>query len=184
MNNSIDNNEKELADPEPGRRDEFTEVRFLETLIDKLIKRLDDDSYKPRVQDVLKAIQLKQKVAKTFEVGSETHGAEKSIWDEIETIRQEELPKLYPDPNNLESQIKVTIFGLRFQVENGILPVKTIADTFNQGKSEENRLTYHRIGRLLSTLGFTKVKTSSGSSAILWNDNLLSQKLHSNDEKN
>ena len=93
-------------------------------------------------------------------------------------VNDGELTKHYPDPNHLESQIKATIFGLRFQVENGILPVKTITDTFNQGKSEENRLTYHRIGRLLSTLGFTKVKISSGSSAILWNDNLLSQKKH------
>ncbi len=172
MDHSFDSNS------EPSRRDDSELLKFLETLIDKLIKKLDEDSYKPRVQDVLKAIQLKQKVAETFKGGNETHRDEKSIWDEIETIRQEELPKHYPDPNHLESQIKATIFGLRFQVENGILPVKTITDTFNQGKSEENRLTYHRIGRLLSTLGFTKVKTSSGSSAILWNDNLLSQKKH------
>ncbi|MGB8656193.1 MAG: hypothetical protein WCE90_00210 [Candidatus Zixiibacteriota bacterium] len=177
MNSLIDDDDKELADPEPGRRDESTEVKFLETLIDKLIKRLEEDSYKPRVQDALKAIQLKQKVAKTSE-------AEKSFWDEIEAIRQEELPKMYPDPSNLESQIKATIFALRFEVKNGILPVKTITDTYNQGKSEETRLSYQRIGRLLSTLGFAKVKTSNGSSAILWNDNLLSPKVHSCDEKN
>jgi hypothetical protein len=73
---------------------------------------------------------------------------------------------------------------LRSLVKNGILPVKTITDTFNQGKSEECRLTYHRIGRLLTTLGFTKAKASNGASAILWDDNLLSQKTLSNDEKN
>ena len=138
---------------------------------------MDEDSYKPKVTDALKAIQLRQKVAKTSE-------AEKIFWDEIENIRNEELPKLYPDPNNLESQIKATIFGLRSLVKNGILPVKTITDTFNQSKSEETRLTYHRIGRVLSTLGFTKAKTSNGASAILWDDNLLSQKTLSHDEKN
>jgi hypothetical protein len=153
------------------------QLKFLETLIDKLIKRLEDDSYKPKVTDALKAIQLKQKVAKTSE-------AEKIFWQEIENIRNEELPKLYPDPNNLESQIKATIFGLRFQVKNGILPVKTITDTFNQDKSKESQLTYQRIGRLLSTMGFRKVKTPNGSSAILWDDNLLSQKTLSHDEKN
>jgi hypothetical protein len=152
-------------------------LNFLETLIDKLIKRLDDDSYKPKVTDALKAIQLKQKVAKTSE-------AEKIFWQEIENIRNEELPKLYPDPNNLESQIKATIFSLRFQVKNGILPVKTITDTFNQDRSEECRLTYHRIGRLLSALGFTKTKASNGASAIFYDDNLLSQKTLSHDEKN
>jgi hypothetical protein len=154
-----------------------SQLKFLETLIDKLIKRLDEDSYKPKVTDALKAIQLKQKVAKTSE-------AEKIFWDEIENIRNEELPKLYPDPNNLESQIKATIFGLRFQVKNGILPVKTITDTFNQDRSEECRLTYHRIGRLLSTMGFTKTKASNGASAIIYDDNLLSQKTLTHDEKN
>jgi hypothetical protein len=104
----------------------------------------------------------------------------KPIGPEIEAIRNEELPKLYPDPNNLESQIMGTIIGLRSLVKNGILPVKTITDlktqnsgTFNQGKSKESRLAYHRIGRLLSTMGFSKAKTSTGSSAILWDDNLF-----------
>jgi hypothetical protein len=152
-------------------------LNFLETLIDRLIKRLDDDSYKPKVTDALKAIQLKQKVAKTSE-------AEKIFWQEIENIRNEELPKLYPDPNNLESQIKATIFSLRFQVKNGILPVKLITDTLNQDRSEECRLTYHRIGRLLSTMGFTKTKASNGASAIIYDDNLLSQKTLTHDEKN
>ena len=58
MSHLINNDDKELAVPEPGRRDEFTELKFLETLIDKLIKRLEEDSYKPKVQDALKAIHL------------------------------------------------------------------------------------------------------------------------------
>jgi len=175
MNSSIDNDDKELADPEGGRRDEFTELKFLETLIDKLIKRLDEDSYKPRVQDALKAIQLKQKVAKT--------SGEKSFWDTIEEVRQEELPKMYPEENNLESQIKAAIFSLRFEVKNGTLPVKAITDAYNLGKSEETRLTYSRIGRLLNQMGFIKARTSNGSSAIFWNDNLLSPKVHNLDKK-
>lgn len=176
MNSSIDNNDKELANNESGHRDEFTELKFLETLIDKLIRRLDEDSYKPRVQDALKAIQLKQKVAKTSE-------GEKAFWDMIEEGRQEELPKMYPEENNLESQIKAAIFSLRFEVKNGILPVKAITDAYNLGKSEETRLSYPRIGRLLNNMGFAKAKTSNGSSAIFWNDNLLSPKVHYLDEK-
>jgi len=151
-----------------------TQLKFLETLIDKLIKRLEEDSYKPKVQDALKAIQLKHKVAKTSEVErSETHRAEKIFWQEIEAIRNEELPKLYPQPNNLESRIMEVIIGLKPQVKNGILPVKIITDTFNQGRSKEIRLTYPRIGRLLSTMGFSKAKTPSGSSAIIWDDQLF-----------
>jgi len=155
-----------------------TQLKFLKTLIDKLIKRLEEDSYKPKVQDALKAIQLQQKVAKTSE-------AEKIFWDEIEAIRQEELPKLYPEEAvSLESQIQNTIIGLKHLVKNGILPVKIITDTFNQGRSKESQLTYRRIGGLLSSMGFRKAKTHAGTYAILWDDNLLSQNTFSNDEKN
>jgi len=158
-----------------------TQLKFLETLIDKLIKRLEEDSYKPKVQDALKAIQLKHKVAKTSEVErSETHRAEKIFWQEIEAIRNEELPKLYPQPNNLESQITNTIARLKYLVTNGILPVKTITDTFNQNRSKESQLTYSRLGRILSVMGFRKTKTSSGSSAIIWDDQLLTQDTDSN----
>ncbi len=143
-----------------------TQLKFLKTLIDKLIKRLEEDSYKPKVQDALKAIQLKQKVAKTSE-------AEKFFWQEIEAIRRDELPKLYPESINLEAQILSAIIGLKQQVKNGILPVKIITDTFNQGRSNESRLSYRRIGHLLSTMGFRKAKTQNGSSAIFWDDKLL-----------
>ena len=145
-----------------------TQLKFLQTLIDKLIKRLEENSYKPKVQDALKAIQLQQKVAKTSE-------AEKFFWQEIETIRNEELPKLYPEtePLDLESQIKEVIIGLKPQVTNGILPVKIIADTFNQARSDQSQLGYRRIGQLLSAMGFRKAKTHGNTCAILWDDNLL-----------
>jgi len=177
MNHLIDTDDEKVADPELRRREDATQLKFLETLIDKLIKRLEEDSYKPKVQDALKAIQLKQKLVKTSE-------AEKIFWQEIEAIRNEELPKLYPQPNNLESQIMEVIIGLKPQVKNGILPVKIITDTFNQGRSSESQLTYRRIGGLLSTMGFRKAKTQTGTYAILWDDNLLSQNTFSNDEKN
>ena len=151
-----------------------TQLEFLETLIDKLIKRLDENSYKPKVQDVLKAIQLRQKLVKTPDT-------EKLFWDEIEAIRQEELPKLYPEePVSLETQIQNTIIGLKDQVKNGILPLKPIADAFNQRRSKESQLSHHRIAKLLSTMGFRKAKTHGGYSAIIWDDKLLSQNTFSN----
>jgi hypothetical protein len=154
------------------------QLKFLETLIEKLIKRLEEDSYKPKVQDALKAIQLKQKLVKTSET-------EKIFWQEIENIRNEELPKLYPEePVTLETQIQNTILRLKYQVTNGILPVKTITDTFNQGKSKESQLSYRRIGQLLSNMGFRKAKTHAGTYAILWDDDLLSKNITPDVEKN
>ena len=143
-------------------------LKFIELLIDKSIKRLQSKAYKPKIQDALRAIRLKDKVFQTSE-------AEKFFWQEIEAIRNEELPKLYPEtePLDLESQITDTIAGLRYLVTNGILPVKTITDTFNQNRSKESQLTYSRLGRLLSTMGFRKAKTPNGCSAIIWDDQLL-----------
>jgi hypothetical protein len=179
---------KKVPDPESCPREEPKDLKLLELLIDKSIKRLEEDSCEPKIRDALKAIQLKQKVAKTSE-------AEKTFWQLIDDIRRQELGPTANElaestcserseskdkSENLEAQILSTIMELKHQVKNGILPVKTITDTFNQGKSKESRLTYHRIGRLLSTMGFRKARTQNGSSAIIWDDNLLSQNTFSN----
>jgi hypothetical protein len=178
MNNLHDNDYESIEDPESDRRVDSKNLKFIERLIDKAIKRLEDDSFEPKIQDALKAIQLKEKVAKTSE-------AEKIFWQEIENIRNEELPKLYPEEAvSLETQIQNTVLGLKDQVKNGTLPVKTITDTFNQGRSKESRLSYRRIGRLLSTMGFRKVKTHDNTCAILWDDKLLSKNGPSDVEKN
>jgi hypothetical protein len=161
MNRPID------TDPESSREENSKLLQLLEVLIDKIIMKLKDNSFEPRVQDALRAIQLKQKVVQTSE-------AERIFWQEIDAIRASELTRFYAQPFNLEDQIQTTILGLKDQVRNGILPVKTITDAFNQGKSEQGRFSYHRIGRLLSTMGFRKAKTQNGSSAIIWDDNLLS----------
>jgi hypothetical protein len=178
MTNLLDTENEGIEDPESDRREDSKELEFIERLIDKAIQVLEDDSYEPRIQDALKAIQLKEKLSDAKSVGvAKTSEGEKAFWDMIEEVRQEELPKLYPEsepePVDLESQIINTIKGLNYQVKNGALPVKTITDYFNYGKSEESRLSYHRVGRILSNLGFRKAMTHNGSYAILWDDNLL-----------
>ena len=151
-------------------------LQLLDTLIENIFKRLKDNSVQPKIRDALKAIQLRQKVAKSSET-------EKIFWELVESIREEELNKIYPRILNLEDQIITTIIGLKQQVKNGILPVKTITDTFNQGRSKESRLSYRRIGQLLSSMGFRKAKTHAGTYAILWDDDLLSQNKFFEDEK-
>jgi len=177
MNHSIDQDPESnrSVDPELCRREDSRYLKFIELLIDKSIKRLQSKSYKPKIQDALRAIRLKDKVFQTSE-------AEKSFWQEIETIRNEELPKLYPEtePLDLESQITNTIAGLKYLITNGILPVKAITDTFNQDRSKESQLTYSRLGRILSTMGYRKARTPNGCSAILWDDQLLAQNTDSN----
>lgn len=155
------------------------DLKLIQKIIDRGSQMLEDESYFPRIQDILKAIQLREKVTKMVKEEDS-----KSFWDMIEEVRQEELPKMYPDENSLESLIKAAIYSLRFEVKTGIVSVKAITDAYNLGRSEDTRLTYTRMGRLLTRMGFVKAKTSNGCSAIFWNDSLLSPKVHLLDEKN
>jgi len=149
--------------------DQSERLKLMEILVQKDIERLKDRSFTPRIQDVLKVIKLKHQLAKSRE---------------IEALRRERLQKFHLETINLESQILKTIIKLKHLVKNGILPVKTITDTFNQDKSQESQLSYRRIGQLLSTMGFRKAKTHASAYAIIWDDNLLSQDTVSNDENN
>ena len=81
-----------------------------------------------------------------------------------------EEERMVEKTDSLEAQLLKTVIGLADQVEGGILPVKTITDTFNEGKSKKARITYQKVGRRLSAMGFKKATTGNGGSAIVWND--------------
>ncbi|NIM98750.1 MAG: hypothetical protein GTO24_11930, partial [candidate division Zixibacteria bacterium] len=78
MNHPIDRDPEiyRRVNPELCRRESSKHLKLLETLIDKIIKRLEDDSFEPKIRDALKAIKLKQEVVKTSE-------AEEFFWQEI-----------------------------------------------------------------------------------------------------
>jgi muramidase (phage lysozyme) len=59
-----------------------TDFQLLEKLIKRFIEKLEKNGFEPKVQDVLKAIQLKQKLAQTSE-------AEKIFWELIDQLRKE-----------------------------------------------------------------------------------------------
>jgi hypothetical protein len=172
MNNLIDpeneNLESSCSDESAASKD----LKLIQKIIDKGSQMLDRESYAPRIQDVLKAIQLREKVNEIVKKEDS-----KSFWAMIEEARQEELPKMYPE-DNLESQLKAAIYSLRFEIKNGVVSVKAITDAYNLGKSQELQLTYQRIGHLLSIMGFQKVKMHNNVSGILYDDSLLSPKKH------
>lgn len=178
MNNLTDTeNEKveSLASDENGAS---KDLKLIQKIIDRGSQILENDSYFPRIQDILKAIQLRKKLKKVVEEEDQ-----KSFWDMIEEVRQEELPKMYPE-DNLESQLKAAVYSLRFEVKNGVVSVKAITDAYNLGKSKELQLTYQRIGHLLSIMGFHKVKIHNNASGVIWDDSLLSPNRHFDLEKN
>ncbi len=67
-----------------GEKGQISDLRVLEMLVNKFIEKLEKNGFVPKVQDALKAIQLKQKLAQTSE-------AEKIFWELIDQLRAEEL---------------------------------------------------------------------------------------------
>jgi vacuolar-type H+-ATPase subunit I/STV1 len=154
------------------KREWRPDLKLLEMLIQKIIEKLEQNSYEPRVQDALKAIQLRERLVKKSE-------AEEIFWQQIDDIRDSELEKLErlkSNPEDLQAQILETMTRLQYEVKNGLLPVKTITDAFNRERSKECHLTYQRIGRLLSKMGFQKGKAGNNS-AILWDEDMIDRML-------
>jgi hypothetical protein len=92
-----------------SRREEPNDLKLVEILIDKIIKRLEENSFEPKVQDALKAIQLKQKLSEAKSTGLvKTSEAEKTFWqaiDDISTSEQQRLKNLESKTENLQAQI-------------------------------------------------------------------------------
>jgi hypothetical protein len=163
---------REVCQQSPSSTPDSERLKLLDTLIHKILEGLNDNSCKLKVGDALKAIQLREKVAKTSE-------AEQIFWQMIEDIKKEEYPAPDSQFTNLQRQIQAAVLELKDFVKNAILPVKTIAEAFNNTRSEQARLTSRRMSKLLSGMGFTMVKTSNGCSAIIWDDDLLPAPPHS-----
>lgn len=88
----------------------------------------------------------------------------------LNLIKELESERKIEKAISLEAQILKVVINLEDQVANGILPVKTITDAFNGDKSGKSQITYQRVGRRLTAMGFKKTKTSDNSSAIAWDE--------------
>jgi len=88
----------------------------------------------------------------------------------LELVKELEQERLNEKADSLEAQILMTILSLKDQVARGSLPVKGITDAFNKGKPEKSQISYQRVGRRLSAMGFKKGRAGDGASTILWDE--------------
>lgn len=91
----------------------------------------------------------------------------------LKLVKRLESEKLIEKADTIEAQILTVLSGLRGSVDKGTLSVKDITDSFNEDRSDKYKVTYQRIGRRLSAMGFGKVRTSNGASAIVWDEEKL-----------
>ncbi len=75
--------------------------------------------------------------------------------------------------DTVEAQVIRSVIGLRGRVVDGLLPVKAITVTVNEGRGEQNQLTPQYIGRRLAALGFKKGPRRSAGATTQVDDTLI-----------
>jgi hypothetical protein len=79
--------------------------------------------------------------------------------------------------DTVAAQVVLVVQRLAHEVINGVLPIKNITQSFNEGKPEKQHFTPHRIGRVLAELGFQKRRTENGAMAIVWDEAKINAQL-------
>lgn len=86
----------------------------------------------------------------------------------LKLIGEIETSRLTEKATSLEAGLLRVIISLEHSVARNLLPVKDITDEFNAGKPEKYQITYQKVGRRLSAMGFGKSTLGDGASAIVW----------------
>ena len=74
---------------------------------------------------------------------------------------------------SLEARLLMVAVGLEEEVKYALLAIKIITDTFNEDRTEKCKISYQRVGKVFTALGFKKGKLSDGASAIIWDSKLI-----------
>ena len=102
---------------------------------------------------------------------SESSEALRELIEEFETERKE------AEPESLAGSIIQALYDLKFEVENGRLPVEKVRGKINEGVDERFFIAPQTIGRELSAMGL-KRKKSGGIKQIIWDENAIEKLWH------
>ncbi|MFC1495968.1 hypothetical protein ACFL52_00975 [Candidatus Margulisiibacteriota bacterium] len=101
---------------------------------------------------------------------------EKDFHNLIKSIHQK---KLILKAETIEGQILCVVRDLQDVVNKGRVAVSDITNRFNADKSERSKIDVRTIGRKLDSLGFDKLSTGKGTSAIYWDEDKINKLLDS-----
>ena len=91
----------------------------------------------------------------------------------LKLVKIIEEERLIEKTGSLEAEILKEVVMLQEKVNRSTLPVKEITDALNTGKADKYQLSYQRVGRSLSAMGFKKIKTVEGSSGIIFDEDAI-----------
>jgi len=81
--------------------------------------------------------------------------------------------RLQEKAETLESDLLRALDSLRDQVEGGLLPVKLVTETINEGRYERDLIFPQRVGKKMRSLGFQKGRRTADGATIKWDDEKL-----------
>ncbi len=94
-------------------------------------------------------------------------------------VAQLQRERLQEKADTLESDLLRILDKLRDQVESGLLPVKSVTQSLNEGRFEKDQINPQRVGKKLRSLGFDKGERSADGATIRWDDETLARAMES-----
>lgn len=92
----------------------------------------------------------------------------------LKLVVELEKERLAEKSETLEAQILKVVISLENRVQNGVLAVKEITDTLNQGKLVREQFTYEKIGWRLRAMGFRKTHLGETRlAAVIWDEKAI-----------
>jgi DNA primase catalytic core len=90
-------------------------------------------------------------------------------------IKKLETSRKFEKAESLEAEVIKAVNESELWVENGVVSIEKITERVNFGKIDKYKIGNARVGKILSALGFSKGKNSTGNSMLIWNQTLLDQ---------
>ena len=91
----------------------------------------------------------------------------------LELVQQLETQRQSDKAETLEAQVLEAMFRLRDKIQRGVLANQAVTEELNRNRPETYRLSPHRVASRLRALGFSKAKTETGASGIVWDEELV-----------
>jgi hypothetical protein len=90
-------------------------------------------------------------------------------------VSQLQRERLEDRAETLEGALLRILDGLRYQVADGLLPVRLVTEALNEGRADKDRISDQKVGVRLRSLGFRKGERRREGTTIQWDEDVLAR---------
>jgi hypothetical protein len=88
----------------------------------------------------------------------------------VELIKEIEQTKLTEKSNSIDAEIIQCWIKAKNEMVSGVVACQGVANFFNEGKDEKEKLASRKVGNILRSFSFQPTKTSTGALGFFWNE--------------